>query len=57
MAKFKYGDRVKVKSGFYEGCIGYLESYQFDLRKGQCVYVVSGKPYIEMEEDNLEKDS
>ena len=28
--KFKYGDKVRVKSGFYEGCEGFVEDYKLN---------------------------
>lgn len=47
--KFKFGDHVEVKSGFYEGCTGYLMGfsgiegqYEYEVKiqklNGCCLY-------------------
>lgn len=41
--KFKFNDKVKIVSGFYEGCIGYVKGYEFKMC-GAEYYVEGHRP-------------
>jgi len=38
--KFKFGDRVKVNTGFYEDCVGYITDFLPHRQGTECIYKI-----------------